>query len=154
MGEGSFSPGPPWGFEVQGARPRGRPPRRAQPLAGRFASALSRAVRTSRADDVPLLLAGAEKAGERWKDVAAESLKAGAERVDFSGGRTTHGVLSIIAAARLCEQLPYEDGALPLGQALHYAAAQPKWVKPPRWLEPGSGDDAEQLNLASAIAIT
>ena len=123
-------------------------------MAGRFASALSRAVRTSRADDVPLLLAGAEKAGERWKDVAAESLKAAAESVDFSGGRNIHGVLSIIAAARLCEHLPYEDGALPLGQALHYAAAQPKWVKPPRWLEPGSDDDAEQLNLASAIAIT
>lgn len=123
-------------------------------MARRFAEALAKAVRNSKADDVPLLLAGAQKAGEHWKDVAAESLRAAAESVDFAGGRNIHGVLSIIAAARLCEHLPYEDGVLPLGQALYYAAGQPKWAKPPRWLEPGSADDAQQLDLASAIAIT
>jgi len=123
-------------------------------MAGRFAAALARAVRTSKADDVPLLLAGAQKAGEKWNAIAAESLKAAAETIDFTGGRNIHGVLSIIAAAKLAQHLPYEDSALPIGQALHYAAGQPKWQKPPRWLEGEAGEDGDQLDLASAIAIT
>ncbi len=123
-------------------------------MAGPFADALGKAVRASEADDVALLVAGALKAGERWKDIARETLKAGAERVDFSGGRNIHGVLSLIAAAKLAEQLPYEEGALPVAQAVHYLAGQPKWTKPPVWMSQDAADSREELNLASAIAIT
>ncbi len=123
-------------------------------LNDRFGSALAKAVRTSKADDIPLLVAGALKAGERWKDVCRDVLVTAAQTVDFSGGRNIHGVLSLIAAAKLAEHLPYEDGALPVAQAIHYIAGQPKWAKAPSWLAGEPSDNHEELNLAAAIAIT
>jgi hypothetical protein len=122
--------------------------------AGHFGAALAKAARASKAEDVPLLVAGALKGRERWKDVARDVLKAAAETVDFSGGRNIHGVLSLVAAAKLTEHLPYEEGALPIAQAIHYIAGQPKWSKPPDWLVDDKHDNREELNLASAIAIT
>lgn len=99
-------------------------------------------------------MVGAHKAGEHWKGVAAEGLKAAAESVDFSGGRNIHGVLSLIAAAKLSDHLPYDDAALPIGQAIVYLAGQPKWVQPPTWIEGGAREGREELDLASAVAIT
>lgn len=121
---------------------------------GHFSSALAKAVRSSKADDVPLLVAGAQRAGERWKDVCREVLITAAETVDFSGGRNIHGVLSLIAAAKLSDHVPYEDAALPVAQAVHYIAGQPKWSKAPTWLAGEPADNHEELNLAAAIAIT
>jgi hypothetical protein len=123
-------------------------------VAGHFATALAKAVRTSKVDNIPLLLAGALRSGERWRDVAGQVIKAAAESIDFTGGRNLHGVLSLIAAAYLAENVPPRDGLLPLGQAIVYVAGQPKWTAAPRWLEGGQGQGPEELNLASAIAIT
>lgn len=119
-----------------------------------FASALAKAVRASKTDDIPLLVAGAMRSGEKWKDVCREVLITAAETVDFSGGRNIHGVLSLIAAAKLTEHVPYEDGALPVAQAIHYIAGQPKWAKAPSWLAGQPADNTQELDLAAAIAIT
>jgi hypothetical protein len=109
-------------------------------------------VRESRADEVPLLLAGALKSGEPWVKVCGDVLKAAAESVDFTGGRNLHGVLSLIAAAQLAKRVPSEEAIVPIGQAIIYLAGQPKWTRPPKWLEEPS--EREELNLASAIALT
>ena len=122
---------------------------------GPFAIALARAVHDSRPDDVPLLMAGALRAGEPWKEVCAEVLRTSGQCVDFTGGRNIHGVLSLIASARLGQQVPAEQALLPIGQAVAYVAGQPKWKQPPRWVEAGSKDDAhrDEFDLATAIAI-
>lgn len=123
-------------------------------MPGHFAVAIGKAVRASQVDELPLLLAGALHAGERWRDVAGESIKAAAETVDFTGGRNLHGVLSLVAAAYLAENLSPEEGLLPVGQSVMYAAAQPKWTRQPKWLDGEPGDGLEELNLAAAVAIT
>lgn len=111
-------------------------------------------MRDSRADDVPLLMAGAMRTGETWDQVAAACLQAAARSVDFTGGRNLHGVLSLVAAARLARRVPYEAGFVPLGQAVHYLATQPKWSKPPGWVERlRDGPPPDELDLPSAVAL-
>ena len=123
-------------------------------MPGPFAEALARAVRDSRADDVPLLMGGALRTGEPWDEVAGAVLQAAAQTVDFSGGRNLHGVLSLIAAARLARQVPPEAGYLPVGQSIYYLAGQPKWERPPRWVvRMAEGPPRDELDLPSAIAL-
>lgn len=123
-------------------------------MKGPFAEALARAVRDSRADDVPLLMAGALRTGEAWDDVAGACLQAAARAVDFSGGRNLHGVLSLVAAARLARQVPYEAGFVPVGQSVYYLATQPKWSSPPGWVERlRDGPPPDELDLPSAVAL-
>lgn len=122
-------------------------------MTGHFAEALARAVRESRADDVPWLMGGALRARELWDEVAGQCLRAAAYTVDFSGGRNLHGALSLIAAARLARKVPYEAGHVPIGQSVYYLATQPKLDRPPRWVErSGKGPPSDELDLASAVA--